>query len=40
MISLYLDAGEFMEWDALVFDGSEYRMLVDSKYVIAPAAVR
>ena len=38
VISLYLDAAEFLEWDALVFDGSEYKLLVDSKYVIAPAA--
>ena len=36
VISLYLDAAEFMEWDALVFDGSDYKLLVDSKYVIAP----
>ena len=40
VITLYLDATQFMEWDALVFDGSEYKLLVDSKYVIAPAAVR
>ena len=37
VISLSLDAAEFMEWDALVFDGSEYKLLVDSKYVIATA---
>lgn len=40
VISLYLDANEFMEWDALVFDGSEYKLFVDSKHVIAPAALR
>ena len=36
VISLYLDSVEFSEWNALVFDGSEYRLLVDSKYVIDP----
>ena len=34
VISLYLDSAEFIEWEALVFDGSKYRLLVDSKYVI------
>lgn len=36
VISLYLDAAEFTEWNAVVFDGSEYRLLVASKYVVAP----
>lgn len=34
VISLYLDATKFTEWNALVFDGSEYRLLIDSKYVV------
>ena len=34
VISFYLDAAAFAEWQAMVFDGSEYRMLVDSKYVV------
>ncbi len=37
VISLHLDSVEFSEWNALVFDGSEYRLLVDSKYVIDPS---
>ena len=36
VISLYVDAVEFSVWKALVFDGSEYRLLLDSKYVITP----
>ena len=36
VISLYLDSVEFREWNALVFDGPEYRLLVASKYVIDP----
>ena len=32
VISLYLDDGR--EWQAMVFDGSEYRLLVESKYVV------
>lgn len=32
VISLYLDDG--IEWQAMVFDGSEYRLLVESKYVV------
>jgi len=35
VISLYLDSAEFIEWQALVFDASEYRLLIDSKYVIS-----
>lgn len=34
VISLYLDGEEFIDWQALVFDGSEYRLLVESKYVV------
>ena len=34
VISLYLDAAQFSEWQALVFDGSDYRLLVDSKFVV------
>jgi hypothetical protein len=34
VVSLYLDTTKFTEWHALVFDGSEYRLLVDSKYVV------
>ena len=34
VISLSVDAAQFSEWDALVFDGSDYRLLVDSRYVV------
>ena len=34
VISFYLDAASFAEWQAMVFDGSEYRLLVESKYVV------
>ena len=34
VISFYLDAAAFAEWQAMVFDGSEYRLLVESKYVV------
>jgi hypothetical protein len=34
VITLFLDAEEFIEWDALAYDGSAYRLLVDSKYVV------
>ncbi len=34
VISFYLDAEEFIEWKALVFDGSTHRLLIDSKYVV------
>jgi hypothetical protein len=34
VISFYLDAAAFTEWQAMVFDGSEYRLLVESKYVV------
>lgn len=33
-ISLYLDASEFIDWKALLFDGSEYRLVVDSGFVL------
>ena len=36
VISFYLDAAGFSEWQAMVFDGSEYRLLVESKYVVDP----
>lgn len=35
VISFYLDATGFTEWRAMVFDGSEYRLLVESRYVVA-----
>ena len=38
VISFFLDAEEFIEWKALVFDGSAYRLLVDSSNVIASDA--
>jgi len=34
VVSLFLDAEEFIEWAALVYDGSAYRLLIDSKYVV------
>ena len=34
VISFYLDAAAFTEWQAMVFDGSKYRLLVESKYVV------
>lgn len=34
VISFYLDATAFTEWQAMVFDGSEYRLMVESKYVV------
>ena len=36
IVSFYLHGAEFIEWEALIFDGSEYRLIVDSSYVIAP----
>ena len=38
VISFYLDAAAFTEWQAMVFDGSEYRLLVESKYVVDPVS--
>ena len=38
VISFYLDAAAFTEWPAMVFDGSEYRLLVKSKYVVDPVS--
>lgn len=34
MISFNLDGAGFIEWKAMVYDGSEYRLVVDEKYVI------
>ena len=36
VVSFYLEGAESIEWEAMVFDGSNYRLLVDSSYVIAP----
>ena len=33
-ISIYIDATEFIDWKPLVFDGAEYRLVVDSRFVI------
>lgn len=33
-ISIFLDASEFIDWKALVLDGSEYRLVIDSRFVI------
>lgn len=32
VISFYIDAAETVDWEAMAFDGSEYRLLVDSRY--------
>jgi len=40
VISLYLDAAEFIEWQALVSDGSEYRLLIDSKVILGYSQYR
>ena len=40
VITLYLASFEFREWKALVFDGSAYRLLVDSDYVIETTSAR
>jgi len=37
VISFYLDGAEFIEWKAMVFDGSEYRLLIDSTHVVSAA---
>lgn len=39
VISFFLDAEKFREWKALAFDGSVYRLLVDSRHVIASGAI-
>jgi len=31
-------AAGFTEWQAIVFDGSEYRLLVESKFVVDPVS--
>lgn len=33
-ISLYLDASEFIDWKALVVNGEDYQLVVDSRFVI------
>ena len=33
-ISIYLDASEFIDWKPLVFDGTAYRLVIDSRFVI------
>lgn len=38
VITLFLDAEEFIEWDALAYDGAAYRLLIDSRYVIDATA--
>ncbi|CAN5602945.1 hypothetical protein BH20ACI3_BH20ACI3_14270 [soil metagenome] len=38
VISFYLDAEEFIKWEALVFNGAAYRLLIDSRYVVASEA--
>jgi hypothetical protein len=40
VITLYLESFEFREWKALVFDGSAYRLLLDSDYVIETTSAR
>ncbi|HET8783658.1 MAG TPA: hypothetical protein VFM63_14695 [Pyrinomonadaceae bacterium] len=34
VLSLYLDASEFIDWKAIVVDGDDYRLVVDSRFVI------
>lgn len=34
VVSLFLDASEFIEWKALAFDGQRYRLVADSQFVI------
>ena len=36
VISLYLDASEFIDWKALVVDGEDYQLVVDSRFVVVP----
>ena len=36
VVSFFLQGAEWIEWEAMVFDGLDYRLLVDSRYVIAP----
>ena len=33
-ISIYLNTTEFIDWKLLMFDGEEYRLVIDSKFVI------
>jgi hypothetical protein len=39
VITLFLDAEKFIEWDALIYDGSSYRLLIDSTYVVEATAL-
>jgi hypothetical protein len=34
LISLYLDAAEFIDWKAMVVDGDNYRLVVDSGWAV------
>ena len=38
VVTLFLDADEFIQWDALIYDGSTYRLLIDSTYVVEVSA--
>ncbi len=33
-ISIYVDASEFIDWKPMIYDGAEYRLVVDSRFVI------
>jgi hypothetical protein len=35
-ISICLDGAEFIDWKALVFDGEEYRLVIESRWVVVP----
>jgi hypothetical protein len=37
LISLYLDAAEFIDWKALAVENDDYRLVVDSRWVIVPS---
>lgn len=39
VVTLFLDAEEFIEWDALIHDGTNYRLLIDSSYVVEATAI-
>jgi hypothetical protein len=36
VISLYLDPAEFIDWKVFVVDGGDYRLVVDSRWVVVP----
>lgn len=38
VVTFYLDAAEFIEWKALAFDDSAWRLMVDSRYVVTSDA--